>query len=56
MVEKVYVKVYGDYVLILGGFLGEGLEDFIGGVIIELFMFDILDIDDFWNNEMFKVN
>lgn len=54
--EKVYVKVYGDYVVIEGGFGGEGIEDLIGGVIFELYIIDILDKEYFWKEEFLKVN
>jgi hypothetical protein len=34
----------------------EGVEDLTGGVTTELLTSDILDIDEFWNNEILKVN
>ena len=34
----------------------EGLEDLTGGVTTELLTSDILDTDEFWNNEILKVN
>jgi hypothetical protein len=34
----------------------EGIEDLTGGVTTELLTSDILDIDEFWNNEILKVN
>lgn len=34
----------------------EGIEDLTGGVTTELLTSDILDIDEFWNNEIMKVN
>jgi hypothetical protein len=37
-------------------FDSEGLEDLTGGVTTELLTSDILDIDEFWNNEIMKVN
>ena len=37
-------------------FFSEGLEDLTGGVTTELLTSDILDTDEFWNNEIIKVN
>ena len=37
-------------------FRREGVEDLTGGVTTELLTSDILDIDEFWNNEIMKVN
>ncbi len=34
----------------------EGVEDLTGGVTTELLTSDILDRDEFWNNEIVKVN
>ena len=34
----------------------EAIEDLTGGVTTELFTEDILDIDEFWNKQMLKVN
>ncbi len=34
----------------------EGLEDLTGGVTTELLTSDILDTDEFWRNEILKVN
>lgn len=43
LIEKVYVKVYGDYLFIEGGFVFEGIEDLIGGVGVVLNFEDIMD-------------
>jgi len=37
-------------------FYSEGLEDLTGGVTTELLTSDILDTDEFWTNEIMKVN
>jgi len=34
----------------------EGVEDLTGGVTTELLTSDILDTDEFWENEIMKVN
>jgi len=34
----------------------EAIEDLTGGVTTELFTSDILDLDEFWNDELSKVN
>ncbi|KAG7403605.1 hypothetical protein Forpe1208_v016284 [Fusarium oxysporum f. sp. rapae] len=39
-----------------GGFIGEGVDDLPGGVTAELLTSDILDIDEFWDKEMSRVN
>ncbi|VUC21957.1 unnamed protein product [Clonostachys rosea] len=56
LIEKAYAKAHGDYASLSGGWIGEAFEDLSGGVTTELFTSDILDLDEFWENEMLKVN
>ncbi|KAJ0135436.1 Uncharacterized protein HZ326_21530 [Fusarium oxysporum f. sp. albedinis] len=57
--ENVYRKAYqtGSKALFLvGSWIGEGVEDLSGGVTNELLTSDVLDIGEFWDKEMSRVN
>ncbi|SPO00997.1 related to calpain-like protein [Cephalotrichum gorgonifer] len=56
LLEKAYTKAHGDYASMIGGWIGECIEDLTGGVTTELLSSDILDIDAFWDDELSKVN
>ncbi|KAL2753037.1 hypothetical protein ACRALDRAFT_2112723 [Sodiomyces alcalophilus JCM 7366] len=56
LLEKAYAKAHGDYASLIGGWIGEALEDLSGGATTEILVSDILDTENFWNNELTRVN
>ncbi|EGU82087.1 hypothetical protein FOXB_07401 [Fusarium oxysporum f. sp. conglutinans Fo5176] len=54
--EKVFAKAHSDYASLAVGWIGEGIEDLSGGVTTKLLTSNILDIDEFWDKEMSRVN
>ncbi|KAK8008438.1 hypothetical protein PG991_010989 [Apiospora marii] len=46
LMEKAFAKIHGDFSSLIGGWIGEGVEDLSGGVTTELLASDILDFDD----------
>ncbi|KAL8867430.1 MAG: hypothetical protein Q9174_005670, partial [Haloplaca sp. 1 TL-2023] len=56
LLEKAFAKAHGDYSSIDGGFTGEAIEDLTGGVTTELLTTDILDTEQFWKEQLSKVN
>ncbi|KAH8591924.1 hypothetical protein B0O99DRAFT_654185 [Bisporella sp. PMI_857] len=56
LLKKAYAKAHSDYAALGGGWVGEELENLTGRVTTELLTSDILDTDEFWKNEIMKVN
>ncbi|KAG0257497.1 hypothetical protein DFQ27_005073 [Actinomortierella ambigua] len=56
LIEKAFAKIHGDYEAIVGGFFALGVEDLTGGVSTLMYTSDILDTDQFWEEEMLQVN
>ncbi|RXW23954.1 hypothetical protein EST38_g1918 [Candolleomyces aberdarensis] len=57
IIEKAYAKLYGCYAHIgSGGQTREAIEDLTGGVASNLNARDILDVDQFWKEELSRVN
>ncbi|KAH8794603.1 hypothetical protein DL96DRAFT_1481853 [Flagelloscypha sp. PMI_526] len=54
LIEKAYAKLHGDYQSLHTGFAGEACEDLTGGVSTIFHIRDILDIDQFWKDELLK--
>ncbi|KAK8072627.1 calpain family cysteine protease [Apiospora saccharicola] len=56
LMEKAFAKIHGDFSSLIGGWIGEGVEDLSGGVTTELLASDILDFDGFWDDDLSRVN
>lgn len=56
LMEKAFAKIHGDFSSLIGGWIGEGVEDLSGGVTTELLASDILDFDGFWEHDLSRVN
>ncbi|KAJ1300138.1 hypothetical protein OPQ81_011891 [Rhizoctonia solani] len=56
LIEKAYAKLHGDYAAIDGGLAADAIEDLTGGVSTIFHLHDILDVDEFWTDELMKVN
>jgi len=50
LIEKAYAKAHGDYKVIEGGWVSEGIEDLTGGVAVTVAPDDIMDRDLFWKD------
>ncbi|KAG8856930.1 hypothetical protein FRB96_006193 [Tulasnella sp. 330] len=55
LLEKAYAKLHGDYASLQDGYSSEGVEDLIGGVSTSMYIQDILDPEQFWNEEIMRV-
>ncbi|RSL78520.1 hypothetical protein CDV31_017264 [Fusarium ambrosium] len=56
LMEKAYAKAHGDYASLSRGWMSEGLEDLSGNISTGLQVPSILNMDDFWDKEMSRVN
>ncbi|KAH6906609.1 hypothetical protein BKA70DRAFT_1286390 [Coprinopsis sp. MPI-PUGE-AT-0042] len=56
LIEKAYAKHYGNFSHIVGGYTPEAVEDLTGGVSTTFIAKDILDVDQFWTEELVNVN
>ncbi|KIJ56184.1 hypothetical protein M422DRAFT_219353 [Sphaerobolus stellatus SS14] len=55
LLEKAYAKLHGDYASLNGGYSGEAIEDLTGGITRIMNLKDILDKDEFWENDLARV-
>ncbi|KAG2008821.1 hypothetical protein CC2G_014212 [Coprinopsis cinerea AmutBmut pab1-1] len=56
LIEKAYAKFYCNYDHLNGGWTGEAIEDLTGGIAKVIEVKDILNIDQFWTEELLNAN
>jgi hypothetical protein len=56
LIEKAFAKIHGDYSSLEGGMACEAIEDLTGGVCSLIKSKDILDINQFWKDELLRAN
>ncbi|KAH6916492.1 hypothetical protein BKA70DRAFT_1502774 [Coprinopsis sp. MPI-PUGE-AT-0042] len=56
LAEKAYAKAHGDYGSVMYGRTCDALEDMTGGVSSLILCKDILNVDEFWTDELLKCN
>ncbi|CAE6382076.1 unnamed protein product [Rhizoctonia solani] len=55
LLEKAYAKLNGDYAALSGGLDSEAIEAMTGGISNMIHVKDILDIDQFWDEQLLNV-